>query len=75
MLSVICVGVGPGRYVGENEGVGVAFLSEAGGVREKEGVRDRELELSWVLRDDGWLGSVSTEGRGTSGSSSSVGGP
>lgn len=46
MLSVICVGVGPGRYVGENEGVGVAFLSEAGGVREKEGVRDRELELS-----------------------------
>jgi len=46
MLSVTYVGVGPGRYVGENEGVGVAFLSEAGGVKEKEGVRDRELELS-----------------------------
>jgi hypothetical protein len=46
MLSVTCVGVGPGRYVGESEGAGVAFLSEAGGIKEKEGVWDRKLELS-----------------------------
>ena len=46
MLSVTCVGAGPGRYVRENERVRVAFLSEAGGVKEKEGVRDRKLELS-----------------------------
>ena len=79
MPSVVELGVGLVLYVGENEGVGVAFPSEAGGVMEKEGVRGREVKLSRVPRDDDRPGSLSIEGRGTSGSSSTssamLGGP